>query len=59
MEVRDSNGTFLQNGDSIVIKDLKVKGFSGGIKPGTMLKNISLTETSDEAGDREDKSHLV
>jgi protein PhnA len=47
--VKDSNGTRLNNGDSVtLIKDLKVKG-SGGVtlKRGTLIKNIRLT--SDEA----------
>lgn len=42
-EIRDSNGTLLQDGDSItVIKDLKVGGTSGSIKRGTKVKNIRL-----------------
>ncbi len=47
-KVLDSNGTLLQNGDSVVvIKDLKVKGASNPIKQGTLVKNITLV---DEAG---------
>lgn len=43
--IRDSNGTALANGDSVmVIKDLNVKGSSGVIKRGTVAKNISLTD---------------
>jgi len=43
--VKDSNGNQLQNGDSVtVIKDLKVKGSSDGIKRGTVLKNIQIDE---------------
>lgn len=42
-EIRDSNGTLLQDGDTItVIKDLKVGGTSGSIKRGTKVKNIRL-----------------
>jgi len=49
MPVRDSNGTELKEGDSvIVIKDLKVKGSSTGLKRGTMVKNIHLTGNDDE-----------
>jgi protein PhnA len=45
MEVRDSNGNLLQNGDSVVvIKDLPVKGASKPIKAGTKVKNIRLTD---------------
>lgn len=41
--VRDSNGTPLNDGDSVtLIKDLKVKGTSETIKRGTLVKNIRL-----------------
>lgn len=42
--VKDSNGTILNEGDSVtVIKDLKVKGAGGGtIKQGMKVKNIRL-----------------
>jgi protein PhnA len=43
--VRDANGNFLQDGDTItVIKDLKVKGSSSVVKVGTKVKNIRLVE---------------
>ena len=46
--VRDANGNVLTDGDSvIVIKDLKVKGASSGIKGGTKVRNIRLQEASD------------
>ncbi len=46
--VKDANGNILQDGDSVtVIKDLKVKGSSSGIKAGTKIKNIRLVEGSD------------
>ena len=42
--VRDSNGTILNEGDSVtLIKDLKVKGTSVTLKRGTHVKNIRLT----------------
>jgi protein PhnA len=47
---RDSNGNILSEGDNVtLIKDLKVKG-SGGVtlKRGTMVRNIRLTEDTDE-----------
>ena len=45
MSVKDSNGTELNNGDSVtVIKDLKVKGSSMTIKRGTLYKDITLTD---------------
>ncbi len=43
--VRDSVGNILQDGDSVtVIKDLKVKGSTSGLKAGTKVKNIRLVE---------------
>lgn len=49
MEVRDSNGNLLADGDSVqVIKDLKVKGTSVTLKRGTLIKNIRLTEDEEE-----------
>ena len=48
MEVKDSNGTMLQAGDSVqVIKDLKVKGSSVTLKRGTIIKNIRLSDSED------------
>lgn len=45
IEVRDSNGNKLADGDSVlVIKDLKVKGTSVTLKRGTLIKNIRLTD---------------
>ncbi|GAA4406340.1 hypothetical protein GCM10011450_18160 [Advenella faeciporci] len=43
--VKDSNGTVLQDGDSVtLIKDLKIKGSSQVIKQGTKVKNIRIVE---------------
>lgn len=43
--IRDSNGTPLQDGDTVtVIKDLKVKGSSSVVKVGTKVKNIRLVD---------------
>src|SRR3989339_1502812 len=43
--VIDSNGNVLQDGDCVmVIKDLKAKGSSSGVKAGTKVKNIKLIE---------------
>ncbi len=45
IEIKDANGTVLQDGDSVtVIKDLKVKGSSSVVKVGTKVKHISLVE---------------
>ena len=47
-EVKDANGNILADGDTVtVIKDLKVKGSSGGIKVGTKIKGIRLVESND------------
>ena len=49
MAVKDSSGTVLSAGDSVVvIKDLKVKGSSISLKCGTVIKNIRLVEDGDE-----------
>jgi protein PhnA len=49
MNVKDSNGTPLSEGDSVtVIKDLKVKGTSLTIKRGTLIKGIRLTDDEEE-----------
>ena len=46
--VKDANGTLLNDGDDVtVIKDLKVKGSSSGIKVGTKIKGIKLVEGND------------
>ena len=56
METRDSNGAVLADGDSVtIIKDLKVKGSSSGLKRGTVVKNIRLTDNEDEIEGRTDK----
>jgi protein PhnA len=45
LNIKDANGTPLQDGDSVtVIKDLKVKGSSLVVKVGTKVKNIRLVE---------------
>ncbi len=56
MNVRDSNGTPLAEGDSVtVIKDLKVKGTSLTIKRGTLIKGIHLTDDEEEIECRVEK----
>lgn len=56
MEVKDSNGAVLQDGDSVtLIKDLKVKGTSITLKRGTLVKNIRLTANEDEIECRAEK----
>jgi protein PhnA len=49
MDVRDSNGAILAEGDNVtLVKDLKVKGTSETLKRGTMIKGIHLTDDPDE-----------
>ena len=56
MDVRDSNGALLADGDSVaLIKDLKVKGTSLTLKRGTMVKNIRLTGDEGEIECRVEK----
>ena len=60
METKDSNGTSLNNGDTVtVIKDLKVKGSSMVIKRGKTVKNIKLTEDPSEVDCRVDGTSIV
>jgi protein PhnA len=60
MEVKDSNGTLLNEGDSVsIIKDLKVKGSSSIIKRGTIVKNIRLTDNEEEIEGKVEKSMMV
>jgi protein PhnA len=60
MEVKDSNGNLLKDGDSVtVIKDLKVRGSSDVIKRGTMVKGIRLTNDPDEIDCRVNKTAMV
>jgi protein PhnA len=60
MEVRDSNGAPLNEGDSVtVIKDLKVKGSSITLKRGKLIKNIRLSDSAEEIDCRVDGSNLV
>ncbi len=49
MDVKDSNGAVLKDGDSVtLIKDLKVRGTSVTLKRGTRVKSIRLTDDPDE-----------
>jgi protein PhnA len=60
MEIKDSNGAVLNEGDSVtVIKDLKVKGSSVTLKRGKLIKNIRLTNSPEEIDCRVDGSNLV
>ena len=58
--VKDSNGTPLGEGDSVlVIKDLKVKGGSSDLKRGTLVKKIHLIDDPENIECRIDGSTLV
>jgi protein PhnA len=60
MEVKDSNGNVLMEGDAVtVIKDLKVRGSSTVIKRGTKVKNIRLTEDEIEIEGKVEGSVMV
>ena len=55
-DTRDSNGTILNDGESVtLIKDLKVKGTSVTLKRGTLVKNIRLTGDAEEIECNADK----
>jgi len=60
MEVKDSNGNVLNDGDSVtLIKDLKVKGSSLTLKRGTVVKKIRLTDDEQEVDCRVNGSSIV
>lgn len=60
MEVKDCYGNLLSEGDSVkVIKDLKVRGSSGVIKRGTIVKKIRLTDDEEEIEGKVDGSVMV
>ena len=60
MEVKDSNGTLLNEGDDVLlIKDLKVKGSSQTIKRGTIVKKIRLTNNEHEIEGRVERTVMV
>jgi protein PhnA len=60
MDVKDSNGNILKDGDSVtVIKDLKVRGSSDVIKRGTKVSNIRLTDDPAEIDCRVNKTSMV
>ena len=56
MDVKDSNGALLKDGDSVIlIKDLKVKGAGQTLGRGTKISSIRLTDDEDEVDCRHDK----
>ncbi len=60
MDVRDTNGTSLAEGDSVKItKDLNVRGSSNTLKRGTLVKDIRLTDDAEEIEGRVEKTIMV
>ncbi len=60
MEVKDSNGNILNDGDAVhVVKDLKVKGMAKTLKRGNVITNIRLTSSLQEVECRVGKNHIV
>ncbi len=60
MDVRDSNGNVLEEGDAVTLtKDLKVKGSSINLKRGTVVKNIRFTSKEEEVECRQGKITIV
>ena len=56
----DSNGAVLQAGDSVtLIKDLDVKGANFTAKRGTLVKNISLTDKTEQIEGRVNGTRIV
>lgn len=60
MEIKDSNGNELTEGDNVtLIKDLKVKGTSLNLKRGTVMKNIRATSKATEVECKNGKTTIV
>ena len=60
MDVRDTDGTILAEGDSVKItKDLTVRGSSNVLKRGTLVKNIRLTQDAEEIEGYVEKTVMV
>ncbi len=58
--VKDSNGTVLHDGDSVVlIKDLKLRGSSTVLKVGTKASKIRLTQNPEEIDCKLDGTAIV
>ena len=60
MNVTDVNGNALHDGDSVKLtKDLKVKGAGITLKRGTVVKNIRVTDSSEEIDCKIKKTSIV
>jgi protein PhnA len=59
-QTKDSNGTILDAGDTVIlIKDLVVKGAGFTAKRGTVVKNISLTDKTEHIEGRVNGTRIV
>lgn len=60
IQVKDSNGNILNEGDSVQLtRDLKVKGSSINLKRGSVIKNIHLVHNDQEIECRVGKAQIV
>jgi len=60
VNVTDVNGNTLHDGDSVKLtKDLKVKGAGITLKRGTVVKNIRVTDSSEEIDCKIKKTSIV
>ena len=60
LNVKDSNGNLLKDGDSVIlIKSLPVKGSSVTLKKGTVIKRIRLTDNEEEVDCKVDGMSVV
>ncbi len=60
MEVKDSNGNVLADGDTVtLIKDLKIKGSSLNLRHCTVVKKIRLPDAKDEVDCHINGSNIV
>ena len=60
MEIKDSVGNILNNGDTIVLtKTLKIKGMSKTLKRGDKIKNIRLINDLNNIECKVGKSQIV
>jgi len=60
MNVTDINGNALVDRDSVKLtKDLKVKGAGITLKRGTVVKNIRVTESSEEIDCKIKKTSII
>ena len=60
MNVTDINGNALVDGDSVKLtKDLKVKGAGITLKRGNVVKNIRVTESSEEIDCKIKKTSII